>query len=67
MFEDFRKFLLVSDFRFHDADKISLSKFLSVIFDPISAVKNRKFLPACLPGDFCLPLNDKEFATMRKS
>ena len=45
--------------------KISLSKFLSDVVDLISAAKNKKFLPAS-PGDFGLPIDDKEICYKEK-
>ena len=59
MFEGLGKFLLSLDLDFYVDNRISLSKFLSVVLGRISAAKN-KGSPSSLPGDFDLPIVDKE-------
>ena len=60
MFEDFRKFLLVSDFRFYDdRQDFSFEVFVSRTLCDFRDQKV-KALHLRLPGNFGLPLNDKE-------
>ena len=58
MFEGFGKFLLVSilDFRFYVDDKISLSKFLSVVLDLTFAAKSKKLFD--ITRSFASPSNE---------